>query len=67
MLLETCRYKLIDGKIVTKMFGMKNGDWDIEKGWCHSPKDAKAAKTRKPRAKKVTPDDDSTGIDQQLS
>lgn len=65
MKLETCRYKLVDGKVITKMFGMKNGEWDIEKGWCHSPKDAKAAKkTRKPRAKKVILDDDSTGIDQ---
>lgn len=43
MLLETCRYKLVDGKVITKMFGMKDGDWDIDPGWHHSPKDAKAA------------------------
>ena len=53
MLLETCRYQLIDGKIVTKMFGMKNGDWDIEPGWHHSPKDAKAAAEAPKPAKKV--------------
>jgi hypothetical protein len=69
MLLETCRYQFVDGKVITKMFGMKGNDWDIEKGWHHSPKDAKAAvkKTRKPRAKKVISNDDSTGLDQQLS
>ena len=43
MLLETCRYKFVDGKVTTKMFGMKNGEWDIDEGWHHSPKDAKAA------------------------
>lgn len=43
MLLETCRYRLVDGKVTTKMFGMKGNDWDIDEGWHHSPKDAKAA------------------------
>ena len=43
MLLETCRYQLVDGKVITKMFGMKGNDWDIDEGWHHSPKDAKAA------------------------
>lgn len=43
MLLETCRYKFVGGKVITKMFGMKGNDWDIEAGWCHSPKDAIAA------------------------
>lgn len=66
MLLETCRYKFVDGKVITKMFGMKDGKWDIEKGWQHSPKDAIAAvkKTKKSKAKKVVPYDNSTGIDQ---
>ena len=43
MLLETCRYKVVDGKVITKMFGMGSGGWDIDPGWHHSPKDAKAA------------------------
>jgi pyruvate dehydrogenase E2 component (dihydrolipoamide acetyltransferase) len=42
MLLETCRYRFVDGKVITKMFGMKGNDWDIDEGWHHSPKDAKA-------------------------
>lgn len=72
MLLETCRYRFVDGKVITKMFGMKGNDWDIESGWYHSPKDAKAAadkpkKTRKAKAKKVKPNGDSTGLDQQFS
>ena len=48
MLLETCRYKVVDGEVTTKMFGMGSGGWDIEPGWHHSPKDAKAA-TEKPK------------------
>jgi len=48
MVLETCRYRFVDGKVITKLFGMKDGDWDIDPGWHHSPKDAKkAAKTKK--------------------
>ena len=43
MLLETCRYQFVDGKVTTKMFGMKGNDWDLDPGWHHSPKDAKAA------------------------
>lgn len=43
MLLETCRYRFVDGKVETRLFGMKDGDWDIDPGWHHSPKDAKAA------------------------
>lgn len=43
MLLETCRYQFVDGKVVTKMFGMKGHDWDIEPGWYHDKKEAKAA------------------------
>jgi hypothetical protein len=43
MLLETCRYRFVDGKVKTRMFGMGLDDWDIEPGWYHSPKDAKAA------------------------
>lgn len=43
MLLETCRYKIVDGKLITKMFGMKGGEWDIDEGWCHDKKAAKAA------------------------
>lgn len=43
MLLETCRYKLVDGKIVTKMFRMRGNDWDIEPGWYHDKQAAKAA------------------------
>lgn len=67
MLLETCRYRFVDGKVITKLFGMKGNDWDIEDGWHHSPKDAKkaAAKKVKPKkaaAKKVNEDGDSTGF-----
>lgn len=43
MLLETCRYRVVDGKVITKMFDMKGSAWDIDPGWHHSPKDAKAA------------------------
>lgn len=43
MLLETCRYKLVDGKVITKMFGMKDGEWDIDEGWRHDKKEAMAA------------------------
>jgi len=42
-MLETCRYRFVNGKVATKMFGMKGADWDIDPGWCHSPKDARAA------------------------
>jgi len=45
MVLETCRYRLVNGKVITKLFGMKGNDWDIEPGWHHSPKDAKKAAT----------------------
>lgn len=49
MLLETCRYKVVDGKVTTKMFGMNKDGWDIEPGWHHSPKDAKAALEENPK------------------
>ena len=77
MRLETCRYKVEDGKIITKMFGMGDKDWDIEPGWHHDPRAAKAAvecKEEKPKkidgrskaAKqlKAKQDDDSTGFNQ---
>jgi hypothetical protein len=35
------------------MFGMKGDDWDIEPGWHHSPKDAKAAAEIPKPAKKI--------------
>lgn len=72
MLLETCRYKVVDGKVETKMFGMKEGDWDIEPGWHHSPKDAKAAtqkpkkidgRSKKARELKAQQDGNSSGSD----
>ena len=43
MLLETCRYKVVDGKVTTKMFGMGSDGWDIDPGWHHDPKAAKVA------------------------
>ena len=73
MILETCRYKLVDGKIITKMFGMKGADWDIEPGWHHSPKDAKAAaekpkkldgRSKKARQLKAAKNGDSSGLNQ---
>ncbi len=54
MLLETCRYRLVDGKIETKMFPMGVDDWDIEPGWCHDKKTAKAA-AEKPKEPKKAP------------
>lgn len=45
MLLETCRYKLVNGQVITKMFGMKNGEWDIDEGWCHDKKEAMSGTT----------------------
>ena len=41
--LETCRYKLENGTIITKMFSMGGDGWDIDDGWHESPKAAKAA------------------------
>ena len=72
MLLETCRYKFENGKVITKMFGMGSDGWDIEPGWHHSPKDAKAAtdkpkkidgRSREARQLKAQENGDSTGSD----
>lgn len=51
MVLETCRYKFVNGQLITKMFGMKDGDWDIEPGWCHDKKEAKAAAAKPKKVK----------------
>jgi len=38
------------------MFGMKDGDWDIEPGWHHDPKAAKAACEPKEAVIQATPE-----------
>lgn len=75
MLLETCRYKLEDGQVITKMFGMGDDGWDIEPGWYHDPKAAKAAaekpakpkkidgRSKEARQMKANSNDDSSGTD----
>jgi pyruvate/2-oxoglutarate dehydrogenase complex dihydrolipoamide acyltransferase (E2) component len=51
---QTCRYKIVDGKLTTRMFGMVNNEWDIEPGWCHDKKEAAAAvKSPAPKVKPV--------------